>query len=342
MKKRKRRISMQDIASKLNISKNSVSLALMNKPGVSDELRERIIAAAKELGYGEYADQRQAANNIAILVPASAMSYQDNDHFHFYHDLLWGLEGSARSLGYNAVIATIDEEMEQALRLPGIIRDIQFAGLILFGVVSKDYAHMVSELQYPLIMFDTYYRDVTCSSVTSANVEGAYEAVSYLVQQGHRSIGYIGSANLTTSRADRWYGYTRALYEADVIPDPTVSLVSGRSYNVSVEEIEPFIAGLPKLPTAFFCGNDNEALALINVLQRRGLKVPEDISVMGFDDLKEGELHKPALSTVKVDKPAMCHAALQLIEIMQNHPEAQLNWRIKGELVLRESVIEGT
>src|SRR3569832_1107376 len=139
---RKKRVSMQDIADQLNISKNAVSLALQNKKGVSEDMRQQVQQTAKALGYAE---KPASSGNVLVLVPERIMSYEDNDHFQFFHDMIWGLEKSIRKKGMNAVVAPIDREMETSLRLPQHCTDIAYQGIILFGIVDMAYAAMVWE-----------------------------------------------------------------------------------------------------------------------------------------------------------------------------------------------------
>ena len=175
---------MQDIANKLNISKNAVSLALMNKKGVSRATRELVLQCAKELGYSN-TNLTDLNSNIMILIPERVMSYQDQEHFQFFHDMLWGLEQKIRTLGMNAVVVRIDRETERTLKLPNILNDIAYRGMIMFGIIDYAYAKFIYDLGVPLVMLDSYYRDLPCPVVTSSNIEGACEAVNYLIAQGH-------------------------------------------------------------------------------------------------------------------------------------------------------------
>jgi DNA-binding LacI/PurR family transcriptional regulator len=334
---RKRKTSMQDIADTLNISKNAVSLALMNRKGVSEEMRERILQMAKEMHYGSYAETGSAAN-ILILIPERIMSDHDDEHFLFYHDLVWGLEKSVREKGLNPVIARIDRDMEQNLLLPKVYEDIAFYGIILFGIVRRDYAQMVWERDRRLILFDSYYRDIPCPAVTSANVEGACAGVTHLIDSGHRRIGFIGPVNLTTSHEERWWGYTKAMMDRGLPIDPDLCLTRSAGLAATADEIRAYWHNLKEKPSAVFCGNDRIALLLFDHLRRCGMHVPDDVSVMGFDDLKQSAQAEPALSTLRVDKSAMCAAAVELLPFTHDHSSPMIKWGIIPELVNRNSV----
>ncbi len=329
---------MQDIADRLQISKNAVSLALLNKKGVSEEMRSRVLRTAKELGYGPFALKPPDSNNILVLVPERIMSYQDNDHFQFFHDLIWGLEKSIRSKGMNAVIAPIGREMESRLQLPQHCTDIAYQGIILFGIVDKAYARLVWELDAPLVMLDSYHRELPCPVVCSANIAGAAEAVSVLIRAGHRDIGFIGPTNLTTSHEERWFGYWKAMQDQGLRIEERFILTTSRSFDCTEQEIDRFLQGLSCWPSAFFCGNDRIAYLLAQQLQNRGLWVPSDVSIVGFDDLNyEGGL-KGRLTTMRVEKERMCDAAAQLLLSLPGGCREAVRVEIPATLVQRDSV----
>ncbi|MCR2803547.1 LacI family DNA-binding transcriptional regulator [Paenibacillus soyae] len=335
---RKKKVSMQDIADRLNISKNAVSLALQDKKGVSDEMRFRVLQTAKELGYGTFAAKSPASGNVLVLVPERIMSYQDNDHFRFYHDMIWGLERSIRKRGLSAVIAPIDSEMESSLQLPRHCEEIKYIGIILFGIVDKAYARLVWELDAPLVMLDSYHRELPCPVVATANIEGACEAVTTLVRSGHREIGFIGPANLTTSHEERWLGYWSAMQQHGLQVDMGRVLTDSAGFGQTEREIEVFLERLDGFPTAFFCGNDRIAYLLAKQLRKRELKVPEDVSIIGFDDLEYEADGGPGMTTMRVEKEKMCEAAAEMLLSLKHASREMLRMYIRPTLVVRESV----
>ncbi|GGH26041.1 LacI family transcriptional regulator [Paenibacillus segetis] len=335
---RKKKVSMQDIASKLEISKNAVSLALMNKKGVSEEMRALVLHTAREMGYGPFATKESAAANILVLVPERIMSYQDNDHFQFYHDMIWGLEKSIRKKGYNAVIAPIDQEMETGLKLPGLFTDISYRGVILFGIIDKAYARLIWDMDTPLVMLDSYYRDLPCPVVTSANMEGAYEVVSFLIDGGHEEIGFIGPTNLTTSHEERWFGYWKAMQTHGLEVQREYCLTSSEGYNQTEAEIAQFLDGLRAIPTAFFCGNDRIAYILRGLLEEREIAIPERVSIAGFDDTHYGDHVDRALTTMRVEKEMMCDAAASMLLTLTGNSRESIRHSVAPTLVVRSSV----
>ncbi|CAM3553243.1 MULTISPECIES: substrate-binding domain-containing protein [Saccharibacillus] len=384
---RPKKISMQNIADRLGLSKNAVSLALSGKKGVSETVRRSVLAAAEELGYEPPAAAGRAdraSRNVLVLVPERVVSYADNEHFHFFHDMLWILEESIRARGCNAVIARIDAQMESGLILPRLYDDVDHIGLILFGIVDKPYARQVWETGAPLVMLDSYYRDLPCAAAVSANTEGAEAVVRRLIERGHRRIGFIGPANLTTSHEERWFGYWRAMREAGLPIEESHTLLeagdfdeetnereigeflermgtwpdvreaeeadgadgaslsaesggaegSGGSGEVSGSERSRVSSGAERRPTAFFCGNDRLALLLIRRLRARGIAVPQEVEVAGFDGLQQAASPESGLSvTVRVDKRKMCKAAVDLLLGGYGHRREAVRWTVDGQLL---------
>jgi DNA-binding LacI/PurR family transcriptional regulator len=337
---RKKKVSMQDIADRLDISKNAVSLALQNKRGISEEMRQRVLETAKELGYGAATEKAASGANVLVLVPERIMSYQDNDHFQFFHDMIWGLERSIRRMGKNAIIVPITEDMELGRRLPQHCEDITYQGIILFGIVDKEYAKIIWELDVPLVMLDSFHREYPCPVVTSANMEGAYEAVTVLRRAGHRDIGFIGPTNLTTSHEERWFGYWKAMQDHGLSIDPRKVLTFSQSFDHTETELEHYLDGLESLPTAFFCGNDRIAYLLVRQLRKRQVRVPEDISVVGFDDLVYTDEEGLKLTTMRVEKEKLCDAAARLLLSLSGSCREMLRIYIEPTLVVNNTVRE--
>ncbi|MCM3628740.1 substrate-binding domain-containing protein [Paenibacillus glycanilyticus] len=321
---RPKKISMQTIADKLGISRNAVSLALSNKKGIGEELRQRVIQTAQEVGYLTEAGQSSVSAPILVLVPDRVMSHEDNEHFLFYHDLIWGLDRRLQEEGYSAVIVRISMAQEQDQILPELALHIDYQGIIAFGILERDYIAKVQQvLPKPMLLFDSYYREIESSAVTSANVEGACAAVNSLIEAGHQRIGCIAPVNLTTSHEERWFGYTKAMLQHKLQPDFSLCLLESEGFVRTQEELSSYCDrfGEGGYPTAVFCGNDRIALLLMKELEKRGLQVPRDVSVIGFDGLAMSAEANPPLTTMAVNKKALCTAAVEVLGHMLRQPD---------------------
>jgi DNA-binding LacI/PurR family transcriptional regulator len=321
---RPKKISMQTIADKLGISRNAVSLALSNKKGIGEELRQLVIQTAQEVGYSVDAGQSSISAPILVLVPERVMSHADNEHFLFYHDLIWGLDGRLQEEGYSAVIVRISHAQEQDRILPELVQHIDYQGIIAFGILEKEYIEKVQQtLTKPMLLFDSYYRELDTPAVTSANIEGACEAVTSLILAGHKRIGCIAPIHLTTSHEERWFGYTKAMLQYKLLPDFALCLLESEGFSRTQEELSAYCDRFKEeeYPTAVFCGNDRIALLLMKELEKRSVNVPGDVSVIGFDGLAMSAESNPPLTTMAVNKKALCTAAVEVLGQMLRHPD---------------------
>lgn len=333
-----KRTSMQDIADCLGISKNAVSLALNNKSGVSDSLREKIIETAKELRYPGFYDENETSKNSIIIALANYITNANQ----FYYDIIWAIEKEVRLRGADTIITNIEPQMEENLELPKLVFKPGITGVILLGIISKEYVEAVINTGTPVVLVDNYYDDIVCDAVVTANVEAAYNVVKYLIEKGHQKIGYIGAKDVTASSYSRWVGYCKKMNESNLEVNTDYCLTKSEDVSYTQEEVREFVESLTEYPTAWFCSNDYIAAYLINVLREKNINVPEDISVVGFDDIYIADIIDPKLTTVKVKRELMSKKAVELL--LDEKAESRSNDKIKimiyADLVIRDSVRE--
>jgi len=333
-----KKVTMDDIARLLGISKNSVSLALNDKKGVSDELREQIIEKAIELNYGSFAARQDARSNcIVVIVP----EYLHNDTF-FYSEVFWAIENEAKRRGFVSINVGITREMEENLQLPQFQRDIPIYGVLVIGVLRRSYIQKLYELKHPMLTVDISYGNVPVGCVGAANMNGGYMATKYLIENGHKRIGFIGPAYVAMSVYERWCGFNLAMRNSG-LPVCEEDVIFGENERFkllnTLEDLEPYMADLNQGPTAWFCAGDRTAIAMINLLVKRGIRVPEEISVIGFDDIAMAEMIFPRLTTIRIDRKRMGKLAVEnLCSLAASGEERAVIANIVGELVVRESV----
>jgi len=330
------KVSMQDIADRLGVSKNAVSLALNNKQGVSEELRELAFKAAEELNYGRLGDAKKKSNYLLVLIP----EYILNDKI-FYYEIFWAIEKHTKEHGYHAILTSVTKEMEEKLLIPEMFYEISFSGIMFVGVISKEYILKLDSINLPLVLVDNYYDDLPLNAVVTANIEGAYTIVKYLIESGHTEIGFIAPITITASFYERWCGYNRAMLECGLSVNQNYCITKPSPIEVSLtdsKQIREYIDTLDKLPTAWFCGNDRIAMTLIGMLQEKGIHIPNEVSVVGFDDIEASKLITPALTTMNVNKTLLGKKAVNLLlkKIKRNEEKEVL--KIFSELVVRQSV----
>ncbi|MBQ6564843.1 MAG: LacI family DNA-binding transcriptional regulator [Clostridiales bacterium] len=301
-----KKVTMRDIGVAAGVSTVTVSKALGGKPGMSEEMRRRIMNIAKEMGY-----QHPDANtlklksnlDIGILIPEAY--FQTNS---FYSVLYKKLITRLGAEGHFGLLELLTEKDEAALRPPHLIDTRHVDGLILLGQPSKEYFRTISGEGVPIVFLDFYDEHGSADAVVGDNTYGCYRLTSHLIKNGHRKIGFVGNARATSSIMDRYLGYYRAMLVND-LPIRSDWLLSDRDSRNNLIPLE-----LPEeLPTAFVCNCDLVASRLIEKLRERGVRVPEDVSVTGFDDFTDAAPTDVPLSTFRVDTDGMIELALKAI-----------------------------
>lgn len=340
---RKSKVSMKDIASEIGISKNAVSLALGNKPGVSQDLRERVFEVAARLGYRGHMDSKSAdSRKLLILSP----EFNLDDRF-FYGDVYLGIQKQAQVTGHFTMLVGITPAMIANRTLPGALDDFEFDGILTVGVVPHDYLSVIFERRIPVISVDNYYDDIPINTVVVASEEGAFSLTRHLIELGHRDIGYIAPIENSASFFERYQGYMKAMLYSKLPVDPGLAILEPwplTSLGKNQEEIRLALKSMKRLPSAFFCGNDEIALAVINILRNEhGKRVPEDISVVGFDDIDAARLFTPGLTTYRVPRVQLGQEAVRFLLALiadPKHEHVITKRSLYGSVQIRGSTAE--
>ncbi|MFA9380880.1 MAG: LacI family DNA-binding transcriptional regulator [Acetanaerobacterium sp.] len=330
----KKNVTMGDIARRLSVSNVTVSKALGGKEGVSSELRERIHVLADEMGYRYNSTAKAMKNgytcNIGILVAERFLQVNNSFYWSLYQNVLTEL----LKLNYYGILEVLRDEDEQALTPPKIIQDTKVDGLIIMGQISNEYIELVSRIQEPFMFMDFYEHHHNIDTVLTDNFYGNYLLTDYLIHNGHRNIGFVGNIKATSSIEDRFLGYYKALLEGD-IPLNQDCIIPDR------DDVGRYIGfALPqKMPTAFVCNCDEVAYRFIRALQASGYAVPDDISVVGFDNFMISDISEPSITTVEVDMKAMAQAAVEtIIKKIKNINYVSGRQLISGKIVIKDSV----
>ncbi len=312
MPKQKKAVSLQTIADQVGVSKYAVSLALNNKAGVSESVRKEIFRVAKEMGYVKPAKKSNIGKlNIAVLIP----EYIQDDTA-FYPNIYWAIEKAIQEHGHSASITSVSDAMEKTGSLPTMFNETDVGGVIVVGQVAAGYMQQLVDTGLPCVSVDESYRTVDVDCVLSANECGAYQMVQHLIDCGHTAIGFIGSIHVTSSIYGRWVGYQNALTRNGLTANRRSCILADspkQSLLSQFDELSQHLDGLTTFPTAWFCANDGSAATLISILRSRGIRVPEDISVVGFDDQLIASMVSPELTTYHVPRKEMGKTAVQLL-----------------------------
>lgn len=325
-------ITMKDIAQELDISVVSVSKALAGKSGVSEQLREQIVKKAQQMGYvyaGIPEVDAAEQGNIGILV--ADRFFTDSS---FYSNMYRSLVLECTAVGISCLLEIITHDNEKDLALPNLLTGQKCSGIIFMGELNPAYVNLIAKTGIPYIMLDFYQDTGDDDSVVSDGLSGSCKLTTYLLEQGHKRIGFVGTVLATSSILDRYLGYYKALLCNDVplredwiIPDRDER---GRFIDLILPQ---------EMPEAFLCNCDETAYLLINTLRENGYRVPEDVSVVGFDDFRFATLSQPALTTYRVDIESMSKLAVtRLLRKISRTSYTKGCSTIRGEIVLRDSV----
>jgi LacI family transcriptional regulator len=326
---------MRDIAKALNVSTVTVSKALNDKDGVSEQLRETIKDKAKEMGYVYNPIPKLMlngmTNNIAILVSKKFLVRGYDVYFQIYETIIEKLS----KFGYYGILEVLSKQAEFDLEMPRVLRESKVDGLIILGQISEPYLSMISNQKTPFVLLDFYGSYENMDTVVADNFFGSYMITSYLIKNGHRKIGFVGNYKSTSSIIDRYMGYLKGLIENDCVESVDEFIIMDRDQNGQPIELE-----LPKkMPTAFVCNNDEVANQLIVKLREHGYKVPDDISVVGFDNFEKIQNLTLGITTVEVDFITMATSSVEVILTkIQNKNYNPGRKLINCRLVIRDSV----
>lgn len=329
----KKKISMQDIADHLHISKNSVSQALTGKPGVSQETRKLVLDTANEMGY-EYPNRRKQkgtnSKNFALIASEYAFSKKS-----FFGEIYLSVEKELLSQGMNLTIQSITPYSRDHLILPPFIENRTVDGILILSHISTDYVQKIIQTGIPTVLIDHHDPSISADAILTNNRFGAYHAVKYLYELGHKKIGFIGDIGFSPSYQERLEGYLMALKEFGLVAKEEWMITKIKE---SPDEVEAVINSLSELPTAWFCVNDGLGFYVMSNLQKKGLRIPQDVSVCNFDNGQLSQIANPRITTMDIDLHVYGKKGLeQLLWRMENPEEPHQEILLPAKLIKRES-----
>jgi len=333
------RPTMTDVARIAGVSQSSVSLVLNQMTGsrISVDTQHRVIEAARQIGYELPAIRREATNGserrtIAYLVdeistsPHPVVNLDGARDFAFEQDFLVA-----------AHVTRSNPELEEAT-IAAIKRDKSVIGVIYSTIFTRRVTLPASLQDVPTVLLNCYAEPQKLISILPDEVAGGFTAAAHLTGLGHRRIGFINGEDWMDASADRLKGYMRALAAVDVAFDPKL-VRNGDWLPLTGYLHTRDLMAQDDPPTAIFCGNDLMAIGAMEALSELGLKVPEDISVMGYDDQELARYTHPPLSTLVLPNYEMGQRAVEaLLDItVHSKPAGPQTIRIDGPLVQRDS-----
>ena len=333
-------ITIKEIARQLEVSTTTVSNVIHGKTKeVSPDTIQKVQKFLEEVEYVPNINARNLAQNESKIIGIVLKSRQDRYisllQDPFVCEMLSGMESAIREAGYFMMIYMSDDIAE----IISHISTWNVDGILLFCMLDDDGIRVTEKYHKPIVFMDTYAEDVLQEYVNIGldDEKGAYDAVRYLIDCGHKKIAFL-SDNKIGVDLQRFRGYRRALKEGGIEYSDKNFLM----LHTEAEEIDRSFLRIAKKLSAFtavFCCSDLFAIQLMDILQDQGIRVPEDISVIGFDDNLFGKLHRPALTTIHQDAEYRGRtAALTLIDLIKGIQPKSMQIVMKPYLVMRDTV----
>lgn len=334
-------VKLADIAERVGVSTVTVSKALSGQKGVSEEVREKIRSIAEDLGYQQPSAVRKSQNhknfNIGILISERFLVKYES----FYWQMYQAVATRATAEECFTMMEVIGKAEEESSRMPKLVQERKVDGIIVIGKMMDAYLqHLNTEAGIPVIYLDYYNGREASDSVISNSYYGTYELTYYLYRMGHRKIAYVGTLLAMESITDRYFGYQKALLELGLEQKKGWVLDDRHIETGEIDTVN--MLQIPKdMPTAFVCNCDLTASFLIKKLKDNGYRVPEDISVVGFDNYLYPGLSDIQITTYEVDLKEMAKKAVyNMISKISNENYKPGIHIVEGHMVLKESVAQ--
>lgn len=301
--------TMKDVAEKANVSTATVSRALMNPDKVSQSTRNKVEKAALEVGYFPQAlgrsSKRNESRTILVIVPDICDP--------FFSEIIRGIEVTAAAQGYLVLIGDCAHQNQQEKTFIDLIITKQIDGMLLLGSRLPFDASIEEQRNLPpMVMANEFAPELELPTVHIDNLTAAFNAVNFLHELGHERIGCIAGPEEMPLCHYRLQGYVQALRRSGITVDPHYIARGNFTYEAGANALQQLLA-LPQPPTAVFCHSDIMALGALSLAKRRGLKVPDDLSIIGFDNISLAEFCDPPLTTVSQPRFAIGREAMLLL-----------------------------
>ncbi|OQC10425.1 MAG: HTH-type transcriptional repressor CytR [Tenericutes bacterium ADurb.Bin087] len=323
-----KKVTLKSIAEKMNVSTVAVHKALNNHKGVSEELRKKIKAYALAVGYGVKTTRQVMDNKRFIFVINKDFFLTPSEQY--YSNIFYYLSGELSKV--NSMLQVVfSDDVNPVEKLKSAINTLKPDGVFFAGELSAEIFKYVENITIPSLFIDFYSPLYSLNFMYNNNYQTAYKLANYLIEKGHRKIGFIGNINKTDAVSDRYFGYLKAVNENGLPVNPHWHI----NENIEISQV---IFDLPvqDMPTAFICHCDAAAQKLYSLLSFNGFKVPDDVSVVSFDNTQLCENLLPKLTSIGPARDSFAKKAYSaMIDIMNKKHVTQ---QISVILVERDSV----
>lgn len=330
-------VTIKDIARELGIAHSTVSRAIHDDPRISRETKQRVLEAVARLGYRPNAAARGLVSRrmqaIGLVIPGVADM--------FYGRIVDGVDRAAYEAGFGLSLYLTHGERRRELDALAQVSERRVDGLIVMARrIPNNVLLDLARQEIPLVLLEPQDLGLGIDSVRVDNRDGAYKAVRYLLDLGHRRIGFIAGPKGQRESLERWQGYRQALAEVGLPYQPELVQPGDYTEAGGAAAVQRWLQlGPAKRPTAIFASNDRSAIGAMAALQEAGVRVPEEISVMGYDDIAAAAYSRPAITTMRqpIEEMGATAARLLIDRLVRQRKSGWQEVLLKAELVIRES-----
>lgn len=335
-----KQVTIRDVAKKAGVSVGTVSRAFNNYSDISEKTRKNILEIAEQLGYKPNVINKTQNNGRNYRLGMLIEDY-DNDAIlnPIVFETLMAFKNSASKQGYETIILSTTTDMQKNKDLSTLFNEKNLDGAFIMGIkLSDDYYKELTNIEYPCVMFDVSIKNPKTTCVGVDSTKGAFMAVEHLINLGHKKIAFINGHKDAFVSFERLDGYYLALNRYGIPIDEDLIVYSDFTSKGGSLAAEKLINSNKEF-TAVFCASDLMAVGAIEMFDNFGLKVPEDISVIGFDDITIAQYMSPKLTTIRQDRYKIGEsAATALINLINGQSFDRIV--VMPELVIRESTKE--
>jgi DNA-binding LacI/PurR family transcriptional regulator len=333
-------VTIKDIAKELNVSHSTVSRALNDSPLISQPMVDKIHRTAEEMGYSHSAAARSLKTNRSQAVGVIVSNIDDP----FFGEILQGIEEVAQKNGYSLFMAASQYDIEKERHIVQVMRERRVDGVIICSALfSTEQSSQFAKYGVPIVVVNNQSAETYRYSIYHDDVDGARQVARHLIELGHTRIAFLGNATAGRTNIDRYNGFAQEMkaHGLKVIPEYRHD-VNGNRPEYGLAGVD-FLLTLPERPSAIMCYNDMIATGVLQGLKNANLRVPEDISVTGFDNIIFSAFTQPALTTLDQPKRFIgaeaAHLLFKLLDSTNDdevHSE-QIVQTLQGKLLVRQS-----
>jgi len=330
--------TMKDIGDKLGISVNAVSIALNDKEGVSQDLRIQILEAAVDMGYPiKKLNAKESLKNKTIAIMIEDRKKNDT---YYYLDILNHIKEEAHIFGYRILTEYYNTNN---FFVPECIKEHHVIGVIILGKINNEMVYSLKLFIQEIICLNHSIPYMNINNIITNDFLGGYLACEYLIKKGYKDIGFVGDIDKSKNFKQRFQGYRQCMmnyfqpkkHEFTCLTKGIEKAVLDNHY----QYIQKMLLTYRKMPQAFVCVNDRNAQVLIKALKYNGYKIPNDIKIIGFDNMEFAQSMKPPLSTLEVNRQTIAKKTIRRLHEMIHENTIPETIMLSPQIIERESTL---